>query len=210
MMVLQQDIFVPQAALPRRGYSYTPIAGRYTYRLAEFFQIRGGTAVTSPPLDPTDNDDAATIAAARRSLNEPTIRSVAGFQLAIRGGTTQNVLYDVTGTRSRIRFEGNQFTLLGDARNAVDAAGRDEILLIAAFTSVVIEDHVIYPADRCTWVQEPSFDNRGYAVTEATFYTGNNDGTLLTSTSIPGAHVRDVRLGYIGKSGRFVAMTDSH
>ena len=211
MMVIEQDLFIPQAALPRRGYSYTPVAGRYTYRLGNFFQIRNGTAVTSAPLDPTDGDNQNTIAAARRSLREPSVRATAGFQLAIRGGTAQNVLYDAAGSAQRIRFEGDQFTILGDARDAVDAEGRTEILLISGFTAVTVEDRVIFPADRCTWVSEASIDGTGYAISEAIFYDGvTASGIALTSTSIPGGHVGTVRLGYIGKSGRFVPITDAN
>ena len=205
MMVIEQDLYIPQAALPRRGYDYPSAAGRYTYRLGSFSFIRTGVADNSPTIT-----DANTIAAARRSLNEPAIRAVAGFQLAILG--TTNTRYDVQGTASRIRFNGDgTFTILGDARDAIDAAGTNRIFLVAAYTSVVIEDRVIYPADRCTWVQNPSLDGNGYYITEAQFYNGAEaTGVSLTSTAIPGGHVGTVRLGFIGKSGRFVAITDSN
>ena len=50
----------------------------------------------------------------------------------------------------------------------------------------------IYPADRCVWTQEPV--ENGYAIRNVVFYPGNAAGTNLVSA----------RLGYIGKSGRFV------
>ena len=181
MMVIEQDLFIPQAALPRRGYDYPIAAGRYTYRLGSFSDIRTGVADNSPVVT-----DANTIAAARRSLSEPGIRAVAGFQLAIIG--TTNTRYDAQGTTTRISFNGDgTFTILGDARDAIDAAGASRVFLVAAYTSVEIEDRVIYPADRCTWVQNPSLDGRGYYITEAVFYNGADaNGVSLTSTTIPG------------------------
>ena len=56
----------------------------------------------------------------------------------------------------------------------------------------------VYPADRCTWEQAPSSDNRGYVISDASFYPGN-----AAAVGIGGP-----LLGYIGKTGRFVAITD--
>ena len=57
----------------------------------------------------------------------------------------------------------------------------------------------IYPADRCTWTQSDSADGNGYIIEEAFFF----DGTSSTGTGIT-----NPLLGYIGKSGRFVPITD--
>ena len=55
----------------------------------------------------------------------------------------------------------------------------------------------IFPADRCTWVQENAANGSGYDVTQAFFYSGNDDPLPISSPE----------LGYIGKSGRFVKIT---
>ena len=96
------------------------------------------------------------------------------------------------------------------ARAVLDNDNTNRIVLVAAYTSVEIEDKVLYPADRCTWVQNASTNGSGYYITEAVFYNGAEaTGVSLTSTPIPGGHVGTVRLGYIGKSGRFVPITDA-
>ena len=57
----------------------------------------------------------------------------------------------------------------------------------------------IYPADRCRWQSTFDTDSNQYDISNAQFYNGNqNDGVTL---GVP------VQLGYIGKSGRFVAIT---
>ena len=52
----------------------------------------------------------------------------------------------------------------------------------------------IHPADRCTWTQFNLPDGRGYAIADAEFFPG--DGGAI--------EILQPRLGYIGKSGRFV------
>ena len=52
----------------------------------------------------------------------------------------------------------------------------------------------IYPADRCTWRQDPGENNQGYIVHSAQFFGLGTTATVL----------HDAQLGYIGKSGRFV------
>ena len=62
---------------------------------------------------------------------------------------------------------------------------------------------VILPADRCTWT-DPGYSatEQQYAIAEVRFYPGNAGSVSVTGTNT------DVALGYIGKSGRFVAITD--
>ena len=53
----------------------------------------------------------------------------------------------------------------------------------------------IYPADRCTWIQGYETATSQYVIDSARFFDGSNPtGTIL----------HRARLGYIGKSGRFV------
>ena len=67
---------------------------------------------------------------------------------------------------------------------------------VPAFTREVEN---IYPADRCTWQQEPSVTGRGYFILGARFFNGM-DAT--------GFDIHDALLGFIGKSGRFVAISE--
>ena len=55
----------------------------------------------------------------------------------------------------------------------------------------------IYPADRCTWQQR--YLNDQYDIETAIFYPGH---------AAPIALGDNVTLGFIGKSGRFVPITD--
>ena len=63
----------------------------------------------------------------------------------------------------------------------------------------VIKDgsDVIYPADRCTWVQVDNGGAGGYDITTVNFYPGNAVAVALTGCE----------LGYISKTGRFVKIT---
>lgn len=64
---------------------------------------------------------------------------------------------------------------------------------------IVIKDSagVIYPADQCTWKQADSSSGSGYTINTAKFY-GTGSGVAITGPS----------LGIIGKSGRFVKISD--
>ena len=55
-------------------------------------------------------------------------------------------------------------------------------------------DH-IFPADRCVWSQTAGPNNDGYVIGTTFFFPGD------TSTATV---ITQARLGYIGKSGRFV------
>ena len=177
MYVIEQDLFIPQAALPNRAYDYPLAAGRYTYRLGSFSVARAGTTEGSPALT-----DANTIAAARRSLNEPAIRAVAGFRLIIAGPNNVITRYDDQGSQENLRFNGDgTFTILGPARAVLDNDNTNRIVLVAAYTSVVIEDRVIYPADRCTWTQEDSsLDGRGYYIIEDAIHSNGAEVTAVS------------------------------
>ena len=58
---------------------------------------------------------------------------------------------------------------------------------------------VIFPADRCTWVQGDSADGNGYVISSVMFHPGNAGAQAVTGTPV---------LGYIGKSARFVPISD--
>ena len=56
---------------------------------------------------------------------------------------------------------------------------------------------VIYPADNCTWKEAASASGYGYTINTANFYgTGS---AVVIATPV---------LGFIGKSGRFVKVSD--
>lgn len=56
----------------------------------------------------------------------------------------------------------------------------------------------LFPADRCVWLQDDDTDGRGYIIRNVQFFPGD----------APGVTVNNARLGYIGKSGRFVPISD--
>ena len=58
----------------------------------------------------------------------------------------------------------------------------------------------IYPADRCIW-KFADVASGGYEIVSAAFYPGYGDDSDIVPLSAP-------RLGVIGKSGRFVPITD--
>ena len=61
---------------------------------------------------------------------------------------------------------------------------------------------VILPADRCTWTDAGYIDGeQQYGISNVHFYPGNAGSVPVTGTGT------DVALGYLGKSGRFVAIT---
>ena len=70
---------------------------------------------------------------------------------------------------------------------------------LAADVEGITAGTYVFPADRCFWQQIDSADGDGYAITEAHMILGNNAEIELTSA----------RLGLIGKSGRFVPITDA-
>ena len=55
----------------------------------------------------------------------------------------------------------------------------------------------IHPADRCTW-RQAAVATGGYEVNNVVFYPGNAAGEAVTQPE----------LGFIGKSGRFVPITN--
>ena len=56
----------------------------------------------------------------------------------------------------------------------------------------------ILPAENCIWEQEDSPDGRGYRITDARYIHTNGQAENLA----------DAVLGYIGKSGRFVPISE--
>ena len=67
----------------------------------------------------------------------------------------------------------------------------------------------IFPADRCTWVQSVQTPpNSSYSIENAVFYPGASvDGVLGLTTAATHVPINNPILGYISKTGRFVAMT---
>ena len=60
-------------------------------------------------------------------------------------------------------------------------------------------DGTIYPADRCTWSERYSDARQQYIILSPQFY-----GLGATPTDLDDS---EARLGYIGKSGRFVGIS---
>ena len=58
------------------------------------------------------------------------------------------------------------------------------------------------PADRCTWRQAYDADDNQYSVINVMYYPGNEGAVAITGVGT------NTHLGYIGKSGRFVAITE--
>ena len=56
----------------------------------------------------------------------------------------------------------------------------------------------IFPADRCTWQQTYNSTGKYYSISNARFFGNGTTAVTLTSAE----------LGYIGKTGRFVPITD--
>lgn len=59
-------------------------------------------------------------------------------------------------------------------------------------------DGTIYPADRCSWKSNYSTADQQYLITDAMFYGLGASATTLNTPA---------QLGFIGKSGRFVAIS---
>jgi len=62
----------------------------------------------------------------------------------------------------------------------------------------------IFPADRCTWTQSQT--NVHYEIANAVFHFGGSTGAGA-GTSANVVSIDSPELGYIGKSGRFVRIT---
>ena len=62
-------------------------------------------------------------------------------------------------------------------------------------------NRTIYPADRCSWRQGDNTGS-GYSINTVMFYPGNASAENLSGSSTSNM------LGFIGKSGRFVAISN--
>ena len=70
--------------------------------------------------------------------------------------------------------------------------------------SAVSASRRTYPADRCVWQTSQIPNRNGYEVHDVVFYTGATNATNAPVT----IQLDDAELGYIGKSGRFVKITE--
>ena len=77
------------------------------------------------------------------------------------------------------------------------------------FTYAAGTQHV-FPADRCTWVQNQTAT--GYRVDDVGFYGLGANAAVFDTPSITGGsnNASNIVLGYIGKTGRFVAISEDH
>jgi len=60
----------------------------------------------------------------------------------------------------------------------------------------------LFPADRCTWNFTYDSNSKQYEIDVAEFYPGDTNAVSLNGTN------RVVTLGYIGKSGRFIEISE--
>ena len=60
--------------------------------------------------------------------------------------------------------------------------------------------NTLYPADRCTWTHRYDAVTRQYDIDNGMFYPGNAAAISLEN---------DITLGFIGKSGRFVGISEA-
>lgn len=66
----------------------------------------------------------------------------------------------------------------------------------------------VFPADRCSWTETYDEVDNQYEITIAEFWPGAVEGSINVNQAISlNGTNRVVRLGYIGKSGRFVPIT---
>ena len=89
-----------------------------------------------------------------------------------------------------------------EARNTTGTA-----ITTAGLVSVPANSAVLFPADRCVFRTEFNDTANAYETTGVLFYPGapNPDGAEFETVSATGIKTR---LGYIGKTGRFVGITD--
>lgn len=140
-------------------------------------------------------------ATSRGLLNATTtgpwrVTSVSAVTVTVGGGTTAAQAAFNTAIVPHIHFDDNNNLLISGFQFGALTNG-DTIVATAANTMVVHSlrtGDTLYPADRCTWQTVPDGD-RGYAVNNARFFSG---------AAAAGTVILDPRLGYIGKSGRFV------
>ncbi len=113
-----------------------------------------------------------------------------GTNIVVPGGALSGTLV--------VNFSYTTYTTAGVPRGSQAAR---TVIITYAVGAHTLEVENIYPADRCTWQQENSVDGRGYFILGARFFSGALDA---------GIDVHEARLGFIGKSGRFVPVTDTN
>ena len=72
--------------------------------------------------------------------------------------------------------------------------------LATAYAGIVEDVVHNFPADRCVWESTYNQTTREYQLTSARFFAGDNTSASFNVDE-------DLEFGYIGKSGRFVAIT---
>ena len=88
-----------------------------------------------------------------------------------------------------------EYTIAGISDDRLSVVTTRDTSTFGAFTGTTSYQFTyaeVYPADRCRW--NSSYNGNNYVVHEATFYPGGGTGQALINP----------RLGFIGKSGRFV------
>ena len=80
----------------------------------------------------------------------------------------------------------------------IQVAGDTEDAVIGKTTTNV----VLVPADRCVWTTTYNSTAGAYQLSNVRFY----DGNAANGNALENNH--DYQLGYVGKSGRFVGISD--
>ena len=78
---------------------------------------------------------------------------------------------------------------------------------VTFFGEANFEGTRLLPADRCLWEQLPD-STGGYTIENVRFFGGSTANGILFATTGSGTINYDARLGYIGKSGRFVPISN--
>lgn len=162
----------------------------------------GLSTFTFRPRNPEFRANAAngglggTAAARVASITELTIH-IGGSRLLVRTGGQNETGYSFT-----VATDGTIVVTIptGDRPATGDSGGDFELFYNRTqYTFTDPNGRRNFAADRCHWSTATAHDGTGYIVHTAAFY----DGTNATGVTID-----DPIFGYIGKSGRFVAMTD--
>ena len=154
-------------------------SGRHSFRDVAFGPAVAGQTVYT-----------ATVALPTGETFAPGTAVPAAYYTIYAGNANVGSSSDPRGTSVTVNANGTVTATLA----AAPVAGATIQIYFGVQIVIQDTDRHIFPADRCTWNQlnEPS---GGYAIDGAFFWDG------VSSAGVP---IDNPRLGYIGKSGRFV------
>ena len=154
-------------------------------------------------------DSTTAVITSSDSSRPPAAAFKAGDTIVASGLTGANAaVYNTTYTVTTVTETATVLTINTSTDTSAatgNKLGFDQPADPLAFTDddVTEDSERILPADRCIWHILPSTDadtKGGYRVSDVVFYDGNSTD--------PSAQTGDFRLGYLGKSGRFVPISN--